>query len=159
MLVGVCVLETRVVLHIQNPALGITDGTASPFLLGFIVSLSGQSFEGCYLRALQAFVWLATFLCFMLVRRETGKNALGLVAASVFAGFVVALLDPRFSAADAVDLSTFLLFAYVVFCRPDSLPLTLGAFVVELVNHEAAVFIGSLDIHLRLRGDHRRYAL
>lgn len=158
-MIALTFLEFRAVSLIQgqhltdqiNEARGILSGHPTwriyqsrllgPLLAEGLVRGAHRSFASAYSLVARGFLLLTNAVCYgLFFRLERRRRAWGYTLA--YAGLFVVLQDVRWLYLwDYIDLLTMLCFAFLVFTRPNFLLLSL-LFLVELLNREAAAFIG-----------------
>lgn len=113
-----------------------------PVLVGGLAHVTHHPFGSAYYVVTRCLLLLANALCYGLFLRLTQSRRLAWSYTLAYAGLFVVLQDTTWLYLwDYVDLVTLLGFAYLVFKRSNLALLSL-LFVVELLNREAAGFIG-----------------
>jgi hypothetical protein len=159
-LLVVCVFVTRLLTMLQSHMLGevmlgtqgILHGTPlfrvfqnrllGPILVDGTHWIFRQNYEDSYRLTMSLLECLSIISCYGLVRNITKQASLGLLGAASFSFAVLLVQDARyFYIWDAIDLTTMLIFAYVVFHAKADLRILLPLFFVELLNRESAAYI------------------
>lgn len=113
-----------------------------PLLAEGLAHATHHPFASAYSLLTRALLLLSNAVCYGLFLRMAGSRRLAWGYTLAYATLFVALQDIKWLYLwDYVDLTTLLCFAFLVFTRPNLRLLSL-LFVVELLNREAASFIG-----------------
>jgi len=131
-----------------------------PLLVGGLAHITHHPFALAYNVVTRALLLLSNAVCYGLFLRLGHNRRLAWGYTLAYAGLFVVLQDIKWLYLwDYVDLVTVLCFAFLVFTRANLALLSL-LFVVELLNREAATFIGLwimlAAVHIPARGEAKR---
>lgn len=131
-----------------------------PLLAGGLAHITHRPFALAYNVVARSLLLLANALCYGLFLRLGGNRRLAWGYTLAYAGLFVVLQDTRWLYLwDYVDLVTLLCFAFLVFTRTNLVFLSV-LFLLELLNREAATFIGLWimmeAIHIPIEGAVKR---